>query len=107
MIGLPMAYHALGKRAESDAALAALIEAHARDSAYNIAYVQAMRGDKEAAFRWLRQAVDNRDTGLSDLVFEPGLASLHGAPRWTRLLRELGKSPAQLAAVQFTAAPPP
>jgi hypothetical protein len=39
MIGLPMAYHALGRKAGSDAALAALIAKYEKDAAYNLAYV--------------------------------------------------------------------
>ena len=105
-IGLPMVYHALGKHVESDAALAQLTAAHALDSAYNIAYVHAMRGETDAAFEWLGKAVAYQDTGLSDLVYEPSFASLHGDPRWAPLLQQLGKSPAQLAAVRFEAAPP-
>jgi hypothetical protein len=41
MIGLPMAYHALGRKADSDAALAALIAKYEKDAPYNIAYVYA------------------------------------------------------------------
>ena len=32
MIGLPMAYHALGRKADSDAALAALIAKYEKDA---------------------------------------------------------------------------
>jgi tetratricopeptide (TPR) repeat protein len=39
MVGLPMAYHALGRKADSDAALATLIAKHAKEAAYNIASV--------------------------------------------------------------------
>ena len=39
LIGLPMAYHALGRKADSDAALAELIAKYEKDAAYNIAYV--------------------------------------------------------------------
>ena len=101
MIGLPMALHSLARKAEADAALAALEAAHANDSAYNIAYVHAWRGDRDAAFDWLDRAIANRDTGLSDLALEPAFRKLHADPRWPALLQRLGKSPAQLAAVRF------
>jgi TolB-like protein/Flp pilus assembly protein TadD len=100
-IGLPMAYYALGKRAEADAALAALTAADAGDSAYNIAYVHAMRGETDQAFAWLDRAIANHDSGLPDLVFEREFANLHADPRWPILLRKLGKSPEQLSAVRF------
>ena len=43
MIGLPMAHRALGRMADSDAALAALIAKYERDAPYNIAFVYAIR----------------------------------------------------------------
>src|SRR6185503_14111037 len=49
MIGLPMAYHALGLKADSDAALAALIAKYEKDGPYNIAYVYAYRGEADKA----------------------------------------------------------
>ena len=106
IIGMPMVYHALGKSDEADAALAALIKAHAQDSAYNIAYVQALRGDADQAFAWLDRAVANSDSGLSDLALGPDFNSLHKDPRWLPLLEKLGKSPAQLAAIKFSPALP-
>lgn len=50
MIGLPMAYHALGRKADSDAALAALIEKWGKDAPYDVAYVYAFRGEADSAF---------------------------------------------------------
>ncbi len=55
MIGLPMAYHALGRKGDSDAALAALIAKYEKDAAYNIASVFAFRGDKRQGVRMARQ----------------------------------------------------
>jgi tetratricopeptide (TPR) repeat protein len=106
MIGMPMVYHALAKNDEADAALSALIKAHAQDSAYNIAYVYALQGDSDQAFTWLDRAVANSDPGLSDLALEPDFNSLHKDPRWLPLLEKLGKSPAQLAAIKFEPALP-
>jgi hypothetical protein len=59
MIGLPMAYHALGRKAESDAALAALIAKHEKTAPYGIAYVCAFRGEADKAFEWLDKAVES------------------------------------------------
>ena len=44
LAGLSMAHHALGLKAESDAALAELIEKFGPDLSMNIAYVFAFRG---------------------------------------------------------------
>jgi hypothetical protein len=49
MIGLPMAYHALGRKADSDAALAAAIAKYEKQAAYNIAYVYAYHGEADNA----------------------------------------------------------
>ncbi len=101
LIGLPMAYRALGKKAESDAALARLTAEHATDSAYNIAYVHGFRNENDMAFEWLEKAIAYKDTGLSDVAFELAFAGMHHDPRWAQLLRKLGKSPEQMAAVKF------
>jgi serine/threonine protein kinase/Flp pilus assembly protein TadD len=100
-IGLPMAYHALGRKGESDAALADLIANHEKDSAYNIAYVHAFRGESDGAFEWLDKAVAYQDGGLSEIGAEPLLASLHSDPRWLPFVRKLGKAPEQLAKITF------
>ena len=101
LIGLPMAYHALGKKAESDAALAKLVAEHATVAAYNIAYVHGFRGEKDLAFQWIERAIAYKDTGLSDIAFELAFAGMRQDPRWAQMLRKLGKSPEQLAAVKF------
>ena len=101
LIGLPMAYHALGKKAESDAALARLTAEHASDSAYNIAYVHGFRNENNLAFEWLEKAIAYGDTGLSDVTFEPAFAGMRQDRRWAQVLRRLGKSPGQMAAVKF------
>jgi TolB-like protein len=48
--GLPMAYHALGRKANSDDAHAALIAKYEKDGPYNIASVYAYRGEGDKAF---------------------------------------------------------
>ena len=65
MIGLPMAYHALGRKADSDTALAALIAKYDKDAPYDIAYIYAFRGDADHAFEWLDKAVGVHDPAWS------------------------------------------
>ena len=60
-----MAYHALGRTVDSDAALAALIAAFGKDAAYNIAYVYAFRGEADKAFAWLDKAVEYGDSSYN------------------------------------------
>ena len=100
-IGLAMSYHALGRKAESDAALAGLIEKYESDWAYNIAYVYAFCGEVDQAFTRLDRAVATGDPGLSDVALEPLFGNLHTDPRWLPLLRTLGKTPEQLAKIEL------
>ena len=101
MIGLPMAYHALGRTFESDAALAELIDQYAEDAAYNIAYVLAYRGESDRAFEWLDKAVQLQDPGLPEILRERLFSDLHDDPRWLPFLERIGYSPGQLAAIEF------
>src|SRR6184192_4436231 len=101
LIGLPMAYHALGRKADSDATLAALIAKYEKDGPYNIAYVYAYRGDADKAFEWLDKAVEYGDPGLADIVTENLFAKIHADPRWLAFLRKIGKAPEQLAKIEF------
>ena len=100
-IGLPMAYHALGRKEESDAALAELIAEQEQDSAYNIAYVLAYQGETDRAFEWLAKAVDYQDGGLALINKERLFTRIHDDPRWSPFLESIGMSPEQLAAIKF------
>jgi tetratricopeptide (TPR) repeat protein len=101
LTGLALVYHALGKKAESDAALAELIEKHQKSWSSSIAWVMAYRGDSDRAFEWMEKAVANHDTGVMSFPTEPLLANIHDDPRWLPFLRKLGKAPEQLAAIKF------
>jgi TolB-like protein/Tfp pilus assembly protein PilF len=101
LMGVAMAQHTLGRKAESDAALAELIGKFANESAYNIAYVLAWRGETDRAFEWLDKAVEYHDTGLVEIPNEPLFASIANDPRYLPFLRKLGKAPEQLAAIKF------
>ena len=63
LVGLSMAYHALGRKVDSDAALEELIAKHQQTMAFNIAYVFAFRGEADRAFDWLDKA--SRHTAIS------------------------------------------
>src|SRR5262249_39910223 len=68
MLGLVMADHALGRRADADKTLAAFIAKYEKDWSYNIATIEAFRGEADKAFEWLDKAVRYADPGLSDIV---------------------------------------
>lgn len=101
LFGEAMAWHTLGDREKSDAVLKEIIDEYGRDAAYNIAYVEAWRGNADSAFAWLDKAVEYKDSALpmiaSDAAFDP----IKSDPRWLPFLRRLGKSPEQLAAIHF------
>jgi len=101
MIGLPMAYYALGRKADSDAALAALIAKYEKDGPSNIASVYAFRGEADKAFEWLDKAVDYGDGGLGEIVTDNLFDKIHADPRWLAFLRKINKAPEQLAKVEF------
>jgi hypothetical protein len=101
VIGMPMVLYALGRRAESDAALADLIRTQAENSAFNIAYVLAFRDEADRAFAWLDKAVAHHDPGLSEIAYTAQFANIRGDPRWDPFLRKIGKAPEQLAAIEF------
>jgi len=107
LIGLPMAYHALGRQTESDAALATLTAKNEEWSPYTIAYVYAFRGDADKAFEWLDKAVQYQDPGLSQVAVENLFDNIHSDPRWLPFLRKIGRGPEQLAKIQFKVTLPP
>jgi TolB-like protein/Tfp pilus assembly protein PilF len=106
LIGLPMAYHALGRKTESDAALATLIAKfenapYNMNAPYNIAYVYAFRGEADKAFEWLDKAVQYEDPGLINIAAENLFDKIHSDSRWLPFLRKIGRAPEQLAKIQF------
>lgn len=101
MIGLAMVYHSLGRTDESDAALADLIEQHEQSAAYNIAFVLAWRGEADRAFEWLDKAVEYKDVGMSAIVSDKLFSNIHDDPCWLPFLESIGRSPEQLAAIEF------
>lgn len=100
-LSLAMAWHALGQRGKSDAALAELIRDHEQEMAYNIAYVLAFRGDADRAFEWLEKAVAYRDAGLQEILMEPAFDNIRNDPRWLPFLRKIKMAPEQLAKIEL------
>ena len=98
---LVMAYHALGQVVESDAALNELIAKHEQHWPYYIATVLAFRGEADRAFAWLDKAVAYGDPALALISGEAWFSNLYEDPRWLPFLERIGRSPAQLAAIEF------
>jgi tetratricopeptide (TPR) repeat protein len=87
---LALAYHALGRKAESDAALQKLAAKVPDAMAYTVAEVHAYRGENDAAFEWLRRFTAADPAGCSFgecwptewVPSLPLLRPLRDDPRW-------------------------
>jgi len=89
-IGLALAYHALGRKADSDAAIARAIGEKRGLSPSAIASVYAYRGQADQAFDWLNKAIAARDLSLGHKIeHEPMMASLRSDPRYMQVLRTM------------------
>jgi len=87
--GAALAYFALGRRAEANAALAEKERLDATTDALDIADILAYRGETDQAFAWLDRAYQQRDTYLEQTKVDPLLKSLHGDPRWKAFLHKM------------------
>jgi TolB-like protein/Tfp pilus assembly protein PilF len=99
--GLAVAYHALGRKPESEAAYEELMEKYPDTKPFSAASVSAFLGHVDQAFALLDKAAEQRDSDLGAIAVYPTLAVLHEDPRWLPLLRRLGVAPEQLAAIKF------
>jgi tetratricopeptide (TPR) repeat protein len=87
--GQVVAYHALGREQDSNAALAALIAKYHTQAANQIAQVYAYRGEADKSFEWLERAYEQRDTGMPEIKSNPLFTNLHHDPRYTELLKKM------------------
>src|SRR6267378_566784 len=88
LLGLSVAYHALGRKAQSSAALEQLSElpVHAFLNAQGNAYL----GNVDQAFEWLERSYTQRNAGLCQIKLAPLLRNLHGDSRWQPFLKKMG-----------------
>jgi len=87
--GEVLAYHALGRREESENVLKTLIATHQNDAAYQIAEAYAYRGEVEKAFAWLDRSYRQRDPGTPELKTDPLMKTLRQDPRFAKLLKRM------------------
>ncbi len=87
--GLAIVYFALGRRADSDAALARLLREYSDVGAFGIAEVYAYRGEFDQAFKWLERAYTQRDSSLYLIKGDPLLQRLEGDARYKAFLRKM------------------
>jgi TolB-like protein/predicted Ser/Thr protein kinase len=89
LAGLAMVYSAMGRHAESDAALKSLVEKFAPSDTYGIAEVHAYRGEIDEAFRWLDRAYRDHNFAMVGIKADPLLRNLHGDRRFQALLSRM------------------
>jgi TolB-like protein/DNA-binding winged helix-turn-helix (wHTH) protein len=86
--GSAMAYFAIGRRMDSDAALAQVINSHP-DDAFGIAEIYAFRGESDEAFKWLNRAYEQKDTRLSFIKGDRLFKNVEGDPRFKAFLKKM------------------
>jgi len=86
---LAIAYHELGMREESDAALSRLLT-ESEQWGYQFAAAHARRGETDKAFHWLERSFELHDSGIVLSKMTWALRSLHSDPRWPRFLEKIG-----------------
>jgi serine/threonine-protein kinase len=91
--GLALIYWKLGEKTKSDTALTKLKERQAEGGhaayAYTVAEVHAYRGESDAAFEWLERSYKLKANGMTVILIDPLLRSLHGDPRFDALVARL------------------
>jgi TolB-like protein/DNA-binding winged helix-turn-helix (wHTH) protein len=90
--GLAIIYHAIGRKGDSDAALARLTTDRASDAAYEIAEAHAFRGEIDEAFAWLNRAYQQKDVELFTIKGDPLLKTLEPDPRYKAFMRKMNLS---------------
>lgn len=88
-ISLAYAYAALGRKADADAALAAVEQQYATTSPREIAELHAFRGNVDQTFDWLNRAcLDNPENAIW-IKQTSAFKSIRGDPRYKTLLRKM------------------
>jgi TolB-like protein/Tfp pilus assembly protein PilF len=87
-LGLAVGFHALGRKAQSAAALEQL--GKFPEHSYLNAKANAYCGNVDIAFDWLERAFAQRNAGLPGMKREPLLLNLHGDARWRPFLKKMG-----------------
>jgi TolB-like protein len=87
---LPLVLQAVGRQAEADEALKALIAKFADNDAYFVAMNYAYRDDHELALQWLQRAYKQKEIAVFvEIVGEPMFKNLANDPRYKTFLRKM------------------
>ncbi|NCF73091.1 MAG: hypothetical protein GWP67_06265 [Gammaproteobacteria bacterium] len=82
-------YQAVGREEEAAAATQWIIGFRGVPLSYQVAEMYAWQGNPDKAFEWLDTGFETRDGGMSYLLVDPWLESLHDDPRWRVLLTKM------------------
>lgn len=87
--GLALAYHALGRKKESDEKLNYFISKYGKRLFY-VAQLYAFLGEKDKAFEWLDKAYTEKDPELSYILYgNPLLKNIENDPRYKAFLKKM------------------
>jgi len=98
-VGLLLAKHDLGKKAEFQVEFEKIQQMD--DVNYTVAAIHAWVGNAEAALELLEKGVTEDPRTFVGMYQEPLFRSLHQDPRWIEILNKTGRSPEQLASINF------
>jgi TolB-like protein/tetratricopeptide (TPR) repeat protein len=87
--GLALAYFALGRKKEADAALAGYVATYHAGAAFQVAEIYAFRRETDKAFEWLERAYVQRDAGLAEMKGDPLLKNLEHDARYAAFLKKM------------------
>ena len=101
LFAMTLAYFELGQQEKFAAAFTELREQWSDDAAMRIAQIYAWTGKVDEAFRLLDMAAEKEGAEWKIDYLSPFYRNLHSDPRWQIILKRLGRSPEQLAAIEF------
>jgi TolB-like protein len=87
--GLAMAYYALGRKTDSDAALATMLKERAAANAFEVANVYAFRAMPDKAIEWLERAYIQKDVNLFLVKSYPPLKAIQEDSRYKAFLKKM------------------
>jgi tetratricopeptide (TPR) repeat protein len=87
--GLAIVYSALGRKADSDAALAGMLKLQTRGSAVAVAQVYAFRGQSDQALYWLERAYAEKERYLFYIKADGLLKNIESDPRFKAVVRKM------------------
>lgn len=99
--GRAMALYDLGRLAEFESAMQELQSGWGEDFPTVVAEAYAYTGQPDAAFEWLEKAVTTNLVDLQTDFPEPTFNKIRDDVRWHSLMEKIGRSPDQLAEIDF------